>query len=727
MNDVKKNETTIGWSAAERERRLPIIQKMIFSELDENLVNNGDRLPKHAVTRILKKHKKEHIWLNRRIIHHFFRKLKSSKNQIVGTTNDDSNKKTKPMETSNEKIHDNWNLPLNQSDPVLKIKIPSFNSSDEQPPPLNRSTMCLETLLYPLSKEQFFYHCFRKKAVHIDSSSNIGRDGRMKDLIKGMCCLDIRKIIEETSSDNIFVWLVDRTSQKSSLSSKKDGTQKKLVQSIQMEDPNSAFQLHTIGNHALYFRAPPDVEQPLVSQMLASTGLGCGQYDPSGCQTTTMGHGEVETFVGTKGHFTNWHTDFQENFTIQLSGSKKWKLKQCTVKHPVRGCTPHYGKVAGVVENQLKLARLSDKTFSFDHPNDSNSYGNIEEVIMNTGDILYFPAGMWHSVETLTPGISINISLMSTNYADIVTKALHHYLLTQDEWRESITTLSSSCQSNNDNNHNGLVPVMEKLQSLFQTLPQITKQLVQNNFQECIIPPVLRHPPKFQHVNDDDDDDDNGGISGSDKSDSESMDETNQYHSDNDKDDLSAEESSDFIDETNNDDSFLDHDEYNNDSEDEEGLVRIETGSFQSPNEWAEEEKMISQHLENGTALLMNPLASLIPMKDIVSYYDSTTAMSQQQQQHRDGGILNDKYMLNVNFGGHDNFQSSVRVILVDTSPNKILAQISCHKKIMNEKEVQPKNMFDTSNDESISTLHCLLYYGLYTFGIKTNKHERVA
>ena len=717
MNRLKKNETTIGWSAAERERRLPIIQ-MIFNELDQNFATNvdGDRLPKRTVTNILKKHKNTYTWLNRRIIHHFFRKRTSSNKQIMETTDDDSStKKTQQMESKDENLDDNWrkwNLPLNHSDPVLKIKIPSSIPSDEPLPPLTRSDMCLENLLYPLSKEQFLEHCFRKKAVHIDSSNNVTRDGRMNDLTEGMFRLDTRKIIEETSSDNIFVWLVD----KSPLSSKKDGPQK-LVQSIQMEDPNSAFQLHTIGNHALYFRAPPDVEQPLVSQMLASTGLGCGQYDPSGCQTTTMGHGEVETFVGTEGHFTNWHTDFQENFTVQLSGSKKWKLKQCTVKHPLRGCTPHYGKVAGVVENQLKLARLSDKTFSFDHPNDSNSYGNIEEVIMNTGDILYFPAGMWHSVETITPGISINVSLMSTNYADIVTKALHHYLLTHDEWRESISTLSSSCQSNT--NAIGLVPVMEKLKSLLQKLPQITEKLVTNNFQESIIPPVLRHPPKFQHMNDDVVENEDFG---SDESNSDPMDETEQYTSENDEGDCSNEE---LMDEMENDNSLLDHDEHKNDSENEEGLVRIETGSFQSPNEWAqEEEKMISQYLENGSTLLINPLASLIPMKEIISYYESATTL--HQQQHRGGGNLDNEYMLNVNFGGHDNFQSSIRVVLVDTSPNKILAKISYKKRNMNEREIQPKNMFETTNDESINTLRCLLYYGLYTFGIKNND-ERVA
>ena len=54
-----------------------------------------------------------------------------------------------------------------------------------------------------------------------------------------------------------------------------------------------------------------------------------------------------------------WHTDFQENFTIQISGVKRWTLRRGRVTHPLRATTPHYKRDASVVENQLKVARLS--------------------------------------------------------------------------------------------------------------------------------------------------------------------------------------------------------------------------------------------------------------------------------------------------------------------------------------------------------------------------------
>ena len=53
---------------------------------------------------------------------------------------------------------------------------------------------------------------------------------------------------------------------------------------------------------------------------------------------------EGETFASRAGHVTGWHFDFMENFTLQLSGTKTWRLKRSAVDVPLRGCTPMWGK-----------------------------------------------------------------------------------------------------------------------------------------------------------------------------------------------------------------------------------------------------------------------------------------------------------------------------------------------------------------------------------------------
>lgn len=49
----------------------------------------------------------------------------------------------------------------------------------------------------------------------------------------------------------------------------------------------------------------------LSSLILFESLLNVISVTMEGEKLTTLGRGEVETFIGTKGHVTDWHTDFQ--------------------------------------------------------------------------------------------------------------------------------------------------------------------------------------------------------------------------------------------------------------------------------------------------------------------------------------------------------------------------------------------------------------------------------
>ena len=67
-----------------------------------------------------------------------------------------------------------------------------------------------------------------------------------------------------------------------------------------------------------------------------------------------------------------------------------------------------------MIENQIKAARLSNPDYQFGKQDlDSNAFGNETEIVMDAGDILYFPAGMWHKVETLECFAILQISRTS--------------------------------------------------------------------------------------------------------------------------------------------------------------------------------------------------------------------------------------------------------------------------------------------------------------------------
>lgn len=583
-------------------------------------------------------------------------KRKNTKNKNIINTNP----------TNVEKLVDG----LGEEGPVVSMILNEPITAPIVDPSLPSSL--LESLVFPCLPDYFLKACFRRKAVHIHSSLPEGNKIRIEHLIQRyMYGLNPESLIQETSSDNAFVWLQQQIPPKQQHRDNKKGNPdcdegSSLIRSIEVADTDMAVALHESG-HSTYCRAPPEIEQFLVSKLLRETGMGCGQYDPAGERGTELGRGEVEVFMGsTKGHVTDWHYDFQENFTIQLSGSKQWTLKQGKVLHPLRGCTPHYA-APGAVESQLKAARLSKNCskFRFEKRDESNSFGHEQTVALHAGDVLYFPAGMWHTVKTTDPGISINVSLMAANYATITCQALQHLLLKEDAWRECVVNNSSS-------------DTVEKLQKLLQQeLPKIVKKFVENNGAESIIPPVLRHAPTFQIE----------GAGG--EADGERWEEVEEDPKDVEEDDANSEDEQEIDSEDEESSQVV----VDNGGEEPEGTVDI--CDFESPEGWSADPPLGGNY-----HIVKNPLASLTKMNDITQFY---TKQGETNEIDNNQDNDNNLYVLNVNFAGNEMHESTVRVIFKDSSDDKILDHWLLLDPQSSQLSLMPKK-------DDIP--HCLLFYG---------------
>ena len=251
---------------------------------------------------------------------------------------EETNGKKKPLESDGKSCccfrlvlddHDSEDLSLETDEPLLPF------------------------LLQPLDARSFLQTHFRQCAVHVQAKS---RRNRFQAILQEFLSSP-SDIFQQTSSDNIFCWLQVNV----------PGKDKPLIHSMEVSSPETALALYQAG-HPTYCRAPPPLEQALVQALLRETGLGCGQYDPTGNTWTCLGRGEVEVFLSrSSGHVTDWHVDFQENFTLQLSGRKKWRLSMeptpgQKLQHPLRGCTPHY-QAPDVVEGQIKAGRLANEEY----------------------------------------------------------------------------------------------------------------------------------------------------------------------------------------------------------------------------------------------------------------------------------------------------------------------------------------------------------------------------
>eukprot|EP01040_Poterioochromonas_malhamensis_P001531 gene1531-1621_t len=342
----------------------------------------------------------------------------------------------------------------------------------------------------------------------------------VREILKLFHDLDILSLLKETASDAIHVWLKQLNSE--------------ALTSFTVDDPEQAYKLYQAG-HSLYCRAPKEVEELLVSRLSNELHYGLKNIN----NNDRYRRGEIELFFSRKGHLTKFHTDFQENFTIQLQGKKKWTFKSSTAFAPIRGCTLHFNDVekdSSLIEQQLKIAKVGDihfngsqvlaknnKDCSTNHknnddkqpkkkqklskvetkPTEQENRGTNEEneeytvVILDEGDIMYHPAGIWHQVECIEDSISMNISLTSVSYADIFCNHLQQLLLENPLFRSSIF------RPENDVKH------YPEATSIMNSIIETTPLLLKSIRGEDILPfPTLNLLPVGKEENEDIDEDD---------------------------------------------------------------------------------------------------------------------------------------------------------------------------------------------------------------------------
>jgi hypothetical protein len=257
-----------------------------------------------------------------------------------------------------------------------------------------------------------------------------GSEDRLTWLKDALYDFDVSEILEKTASEEIHVWVRDSHDDK--------------VSSMKVPDAKQAELLHRAG-HSLYCRAPRELENLVVPKILRD--LSWGVHTGSNSLNDRNARGEIETFFSRKGHVTNWHSDFQENFTIQLTGTKKWSFRKSLLSKPLRGCTPHFGSAQGndVIETQFKASRLCSKDVltqtdydaSFSTKPKEKEEGEEHVVVLYPGDVLYHPAGVFHRVECLEDSVAINVSLYASSSAEIVCSAIQQVLWSNERYRSA--------------------------------------------------------------------------------------------------------------------------------------------------------------------------------------------------------------------------------------------------------------------------------------------------
>jgi hypothetical protein len=331
---------------------------------------------------------------------------------------------------------------------VVVVRAPGGRSAA---PPIEPNTSLLEAFTYPLGAAAFTQRFFRRKAVAFLGAGA----GRITELLEeDFAGGDVRALAEATASERLHVWLKplvaaaaggakgsssssssSSTSSSSAAAAAADAPPFAPLDSLKLDDAGAAMTAHAAGA-SLYFQSSKGAAAAYVPAMSECLGQSFSGYYDSGLAEH---RGEIEVFVSRAGHTTAWHYDFQENFTLQLRGTKRWRLVPGGAHSVLRGATPHFRSPADVVEMQAKAAAMAgDADFAF-WPGAAH-FAGADEVELAPGDALYFPSGLWHEVTATSDSLSINISLSSLTWAEAGAGAVRHLLTRDGGWRQMITT-----------------------------------------------------------------------------------------------------------------------------------------------------------------------------------------------------------------------------------------------------------------------------------------------
>lgn len=101
-----------------------------------------------------------------------------------------------------------------------------------------------------------------------------------------------------------------------------------------------------------------------------------------------------------EGNGFGWHFDTHDVFIYQSEGKKKWEISAISYNYPLPGQSCN----------------------NMEKPNSTST-----DIVLNKGDILYIPRGMWHRASSCKEGsLHITFGIKSKTYIDIILEITEH-------------------------------------------------------------------------------------------------------------------------------------------------------------------------------------------------------------------------------------------------------------------------------------------------------------
>lgn len=268
----------------------------------------------------------------------------------------------------------------------------------------------LDSFAWPLSRSQFMESMWKRRAFAVHGCAD-----RAQRVVRDFYAGDVASLIAHAS--NTVVWMQSLEGQMQHF----------------YADAAFAAQAYAAG-HTLYFNHPRDLQRRYIKRVCEELGLDFGLELDGGFG------GDVEVFACAGRHMTDWHLDAQENFTVQLRGTKRWTIMP-GVTSPVTNCiTP-----TNTYRDGYSVQKMCHRYYAEPGLNlPPIDFSLARTVHLRPGSVLYVPAGWWHRVECDCDegSLSINYSLNSRSALDVMQDHLTALLWRSRDWRDNIVVRS---------------------------------------------------------------------------------------------------------------------------------------------------------------------------------------------------------------------------------------------------------------------------------------------
>ncbi|MFL5866373.1 MAG: cupin-like domain-containing protein [Thermoleophilaceae bacterium] len=148
-------------------------------------------------------------------------------------------------------------------------------------------------------------------------------------------------------------------------------------------------------------------------QLAADLGLPAGSVD-------------CEVFCSSGDSGAWMHSDYDVNFALLLSGTKRWRLAPNEhIRNQTTMCVPSTRKAP----DQLQLELADVQPFPERMPDDAL------EIDVEAGGLVFMPRGWWHETEASGDCLQVNFVVQGPMWQAVLTRALKDRLVRDPDWR----------------------------------------------------------------------------------------------------------------------------------------------------------------------------------------------------------------------------------------------------------------------------------------------------